>query len=248
VLIDRIVNACPWRDISPAAKSLFALSGFIAIFAAGQPSTAAIVSALLILVTLFGAGIKLGAYLRVAAPALLFLMLGCLSLAYTLEFNASSAIPHIALAADAEQRILILCSRSTGALAAMLFLVLSTPINDLLGLLRRLRAPALLLDIMQLCHRMLYVISAAVQATHTAQAARLGYATPATAMRSLGELVASLSLQVWQRAHYLHLAAQARNNDGPLRFIERQHANARRDCLLAGLAGCLLIAAARWLP
>jgi cobalt/nickel transport system permease protein len=39
-------------------------------------------------------------------------------------------------------------------------------------------------------------------------------------MRSLGGLAANLTLQVWQRAHALHRAALARNNDGPLRFLE----------------------------
>jgi cobalt/nickel transport system permease protein len=51
-----------------------------------------------------------------------------------------------------------------------------------------------------------------------------------------------LTLQVWQRAHALHLAAQARNNDGPLRFLEASFANSARDCRIAGLAGASLIA------
>jgi cobalt/nickel transport system permease protein len=97
---------------------------------------------------------------------------------------------------------------------------------------------------MVLCYRMLFVFSEAVHDTLTAQTARLGYATPRRALRSLGGLTGNLTVQIWQRAHALHVAAQARNNDGPLRFLEPQFANTGRDSALAAVAGSGLIALA----
>ena len=64
------------------------------------------------------------------------------------------------------------------------------------------------------------------------------------ALRSLGGLAANLTLQVWQRASDLHVAAQSRNNDGPLRFLEPAFANTRRDVQVASAAGCALVALA----
>ena len=60
-------------------------------------------------------------------------------------------------------------------------------------------------------------------------------------MRSLGSLAANLTVQIWQRAHALHVAALSRNNDGPLRFLEPQYANATRDLCLAGTGAAALI-------
>ena len=100
-------------------------------------------------------------------------------------------------------------TRSLGSLAALLFLVLTTPLIDLIALLRRLKVPALLLEIMVLCYRMLFVFSAAVHETLTAQSARLGYATPRLAMRSLGGLAANLTLQVWQLS-LIHISEPTR--------------------------------------
>ena len=97
---------------------------------------------------------------------------------------------------------------------------------------------------MVLCYRMLFVFSEAVRDTRTAQAARLGYATPALALRSLGSLTANLTLQIWQRSRDLHIAAQSRNNDGPLRFLEAEYANSRRDLWIAALGGAVLIVCA----
>ena len=127
---------------------------------------------------------------------------------------------------------------------AMLFLALTTPMIDLIALLRRLRVPEVLLEIMVLCYRMLFVFSEALHDTLTAQSARLGYATPRLALRSLGQLTAGLTLQIWSRAHDLHVAAQARNSDGPLRFLEPVFANTPRDIAVAA-AGIMLLALAR---
>lgn len=243
MLIEQSAYANRWRQVSPAAKGLFAACGFVAVFAAKSPLTATLLAGLLLAVTVLGAGITATRYLRVAAPALLFLALGCLSLSFSLTFSLDigDGAAHLQMAPNGQQKLAEVGNRSLGALAALLFLVLTTPLIDLIALLRRLKMPELLLEIMVLCYRMLFVFSAAVHETLTAQTARLGYATPRLAMRSLGGLAANLTVQVWQRAHALHVAAQARNNDGPLRFLEASFANSRRDCTIAGLAGAALI-------
>ena len=137
--------------------------------------------------------------------------------------------------------ILDLAGRSIGALAALLFLAATTPLIDLIALLRRLHLPEVLLELMVLCYRMLFVFSESVRDTRTAQSARLGYAAPRLALRSLGSLAGNLTVQIWQRAHALHVAAQSRNNDGPLRFLEPEYANSGRDLALAGAGAAVLI-------
>ena len=243
MLIEQSAYANRWRKVAPAAKGIFALAGFVAAFAAATPRAALAVAALICLVTLAGARVAVGRYLRVAAPALIFLAISCLSLAFSVAADASSVVS-FDLAPGGLQQVAEVGARSLGALAALLFLVLTTPLIDVIALLRRLRTPEILLEIMVLCYRMLFVFSEAVHDTLTAQSARLGYASNRLALRSLGGLPANLTLQVWQRASDLHVAAQSRNNDGPLRFLEPAFANTRRDVQVASAAGCALVALA----
>ena len=238
MLIEQSAYANRWRAVSPAAKAVFAVCGIVAAFAAVSPAAALAVAALLAASTTLGAKVPPGRYLRVAAPALFFLATSCLSLAFSLDTDLAWR-----LAPDGVLRIAQVGSRSLGALAALLFLVMTTPLIDLIALLRRLKTPEVLLDIMVLCYRMLFVFSAAVHDTLTAQSARLGYATPRLALRSLGGLTANLTLQVWQRAHDLNVAAQARNNAGPLRFLEPRFEHVQRDVALAAAGGVILLAA-----
>ena len=244
MLIEQSAYANRWRPVSPAAKGLFALCGFVAAFAAATPGAALTVFGLLVAAALLGAGIPGARYLRVAAPALFFLATSCLSLAFSLQADHATGALAWQLTPDGVQRVAQVSARSLGALAALLFLVMSTPLIDLIALLRRLKMPEVLLEIMVLCYRMLFVFSAALHDTLTAQSARLGYATTRQTLRSLGGLAANLTLQVWQRAHALHVAAQARNNDGPLRFLEPTFAHTGRDLALAATSGGVLIALA----
>ena len=244
MLIEQSAYANRWRSVAPAAKGLFALAGFVAAFAARTPFAACVLALLLALTTTVGARVPLARYLRVAAPALVFLAISCVSLAFSLDLgsNGAAAMPALALATpDNAQRIAEVGARSLGALAALLFLVLTTPLVDLIALLRRVGMPEILLEIMVLCYRMLFVFSEAVHDTLTAQSARLGYASNRLALRSLGGLAANLTLQVSQRAHDLHVAALARNNDGPLRFLEPHFVHGARDTAIAGLAGGALL-------
>lgn len=240
ILLERHAYTNRWRRGNPAAKGLFSLCGLVAVFAAAGPGTAAGLALILAVVTLLGTGMPVKNYLRVAAPALLFLATSALTLLFSLRLDAPSG-PVLALDPAELPRVALVCSHSLGGLAALLFFALTTPMNDIISLLRRLRVPEVLLDLMTLCYRMLFVLSEAMHDMHTAQAARLGHAGPKRIMRSLGIMAANLTVQVWQRSQALHQAALARNNDGPLRFLEPDYPRTRTSLAVAALGGCSLI-------
>ena len=241
MLIEQSAYTNRWRQVSPAAKGLFSLCGLIAAFAAATPATACVIAAVLWTASVLGAGIPPGRYLRVAAPALLFLTGSTLSLAVSLKIGTGGNIS-LHLTQTGFAKVAQTCGRSLGGLASLLFLALTTPLIDIIALLRRLKTPEILLDIMVLCYRTLFVFSESAHNTITAQSARLGYATVRLSMRSLGGLAANITVQAWQRSQALHLAAMARNNDGPLRFLEHTYPNSARDLCIALCTGTLLVA------
>ncbi len=240
MLIEQAAYANRWRRVAPAAKACLALAALISAGLAPTPATAAGLAAGLMLLTCFGAGVPFGLFVRVAAPATGFLALSSLSLLVSLSGDGAGGLAWQA-APEAVPRIAAVAARSLASLAALLMLVLTTPLPDLIGLLRRLHLPEIMLDLMVLCYRMLFVFSEALHDTLTAQQGRLGYSTARRSLRSLGLLAANLAVQVWQRAQGLHLAAMARNGDGPLRFLSPDFTHATRDTVVAALTGGALI-------
>ena len=243
MLIEQAAYGNRWRRVSPAAKGAFALAGLLAAFLAHSPQNALGVALLLAASTLLGAAVPMRLYGRVALPGAAFLLLSCLTLLVSVHLDEHGAASW-RYAPEMLPQVEAIAARALAALAALLSLVLTTPLPDLIGLLRRLHTPEILLDLMVLCYRMLFVFSATTRDIVSAQDARLGYSTRRRGLRSLGQLIASLSLGIWLRARALHRAALARNGDGPLRFLTPVYPQAGRDRLIALLAGGSLIVAA----
>ena len=239
MLIESAAYASRWRGVAPGAKALFALAGMGAAWLARTPAMLAALAIVLALAALLGARVPPRSYLAVALAPCGFLLISCLTMlvgpgvdgAWRWMPELVPAVAHTAL-------------RSLAMLAALLGLVLTTPLPDLLALLRRLRVPELLLELMVLCYRMLFVLRQAWDDGVTAQSARLGYHGWRHAWRSTGLLAGQMAVQVWQRASALQMAAEARAWQGSLRFLPGAFPAARRQTVLAALAGALLLALA----
>ena len=237
--IDAAAYASRWRTVAPSAKALFALGGTLAAWTAHGPAVLAGLAFVQAGAALLGARVPVKTYLAVALPPLGFLLLSCATMLVT---PGTDGAWH--WAAAGVPTALRTALRSLAVLAAMLGLVLTTPMPDLLALLRRLRVPELLLDLMALCYRMLFVLRQAWDEGVTAQSARLGYGGWRRAWRSTGLLAGQMAVQVWQRASALQAAADARGYDGRLRFLPASYPHARRDNAVAIAAGALLLALA----
>lgn len=234
--IDAAAHASRWREVAPSAKALFALGGTVAAWTAHCLGTLTLLLALLALVALLGARVPLRSYLAAAMAPCGFLLLSSLTMLVTLGPDGTWSWTSTPLADVARTAL-----RALTVLAALLGLVLTTPLPDLLALMRCLRAPELLLDLMALCYRMLFVLRQAWDEGVTAQRARLGYDGWRQAWRSTGLLAGQMAVQVWQRAAALQAAADARGYDGRLRFLSSPKPQARRDTLIGLSAGAALV-------
>jgi len=239
VRIDTAAHASRWRDVAASAKALFALGGTVAAWTAHHPATLGLLLAVLVLAALLGARVPLRTYLAAALAPCGFLLLSCLAMLFTLDPSGAPSWSGAPLPDVARTAL-----RALAVLAALLGLVLTTPLPDLLALLRRLRVPELLLDLMALCYRMLFVLRQAWDEGATAQRARLGYGGWAQAWRSTGLLAGQMAVQVWQRAGALQAAADARCYDGRLRFLPSSVPHSSRHLRIALLGAAVLMAVA----
>ncbi len=215
-------------------------AAWLAVSPAGALGVAALVAA----VTVLGARIPWRDYLRVARAPLGFLLVSCLSM--LVSVTSTNGAPQWRLAPELLPQVLLVASRALALCAALLWLVLTTPLGDLLTLMRRLHCPAVLTDLMAVTYRMQTVLGEAWTEGLTAQQARLGHAGRWQSLRSTAALISHLAVQCWMRASALQAAADARNLDGELRFLAPHHPHQRRHGALALIAGLGLMLPAAW--
>jgi cobalt/nickel transport system permease protein len=241
VLIEQCAYSNRWRRVSPAAKGLFVCCALVASMLATSPGLLFAMALCVAMATVCGAGIRLQNYLRAVLAPLFFLGISGVTLLVSLQWDNG-----ISLHWQPEQlpKVVFLCGRSLSCLTALLLLALTTPMSDLIELLRRMKIPDVLLDMMTLSYRMIFVFLESVHDIRVAQAARLGFASNRSALRSLGSMTGNLAAQIWQRSRNLHLAAQARANDGPFVFLEGEYASGLSGMFMAVAAGFTLLALA----
>jgi len=119
----------------------------------------------------------------------------------------------------------ILILRALAAVSAMNFLALTTPLVDLIDLLRRWHMPELILDLMTILYRFIFVLLETFGAIYTAQASRLGYHSRRSTMRSASLLGSQLFVNAFQRARRLQTALDSRGYTGTLQVLPVDYAN-----------------------
>ncbi len=245
MLLDDHAYGNRWRHLNPAEKGLLAGLALLAALLARTPSAAALVFAGMAALTVGGARIPLLVYLRLLLLPAGFLLVGTAGLAVSFT-GGDLQLGHWPLYlhyAGLEPAALAL-ARSLGAVAALYFLALTTPMTEIVGLLRRLHVPALLLELMVLAYRQIFVFGRIAVEMRQAQASRLGYASVGNSFRSLAALAANLYLRGHYRSRLLHRSLVGRGYEDELRWLERDYPRSTRNLLLAVALGGGLVALA----
>jgi cobalt/nickel transport system permease protein len=254
VLLDHYAYSSRWRLLHPAVKGLLAGLGLAASLAAATPLVPLLVMATMAGATLLGARIPVIAYLRLLLIPSGFLLAGVASLTVSLAGGdfILGTVPFLDLPlglshAGLRQAGLVL-ARSLAAVTSLYLLALTTPLTEIVGLLRRLGVPRLLLELMVLAYRQIFVFLQVAREMAVAQQARLGYTSAGNSLRSLAALGANLYLRTHQQSRLLQRGLVSRGYEEELRWLEREVALPAGQLALAAVTGGLLLALALLVP
>lgn len=245
--IDTYAYSNRWRQIHPGEKGLFTL---LCLTAALLSRTAMVpfgIATAMAVMTMAGAGIPWREYLRLTVLPALFLLWSCLAL--TVSFSGGE-IPvadlpalhlTISLSRQGIAQAELALARSLGASLSLLFLALTTPMTEIMGLLRSIGTPRLLVELMTIAYRQIFVFLEITRQIRAAQEARLGYASTRLAMKSLAGLAGNILLRSLSRARQNHQGLLARGYDSELLFLSPRHPWSLRNLVGAAGLGMALI-------
>jgi cobalt/nickel transport system permease protein len=233
-LIDRYAYTNRMRQIDPAQKAALAVLVITLSLLLNHPLVGALAASWMWGITTLWAGVPGRVFGRLLLVESTFLALAVVGVA----LSVSAAPPpsagwqwHIGTLwlssspAALAQALLLVC-RALGGASAMNFLALTTPLVDIVELLRRLRVPALLIDLMTLIYRFIFVLLNRMDQMYTAQQSRLGYSTPWKGMKSAALLGSRLFVDAYQRSQRMQVALESRCYTGDLRVLPIRY---RRD-------------------
>ncbi|MGQ9928237.1 MAG: cobalt ECF transporter T component CbiQ [Chloroflexaceae bacterium] len=247
-IIDRYAYGNAIRGVDPAQKGGLALIAMLLCLVLKQPAVGLLTLGWMFALATLWARVPARAFGRALLTEAPFLLLSLVGVALSVSL-APLAGPALRLGplwiGSGPESLLLamrLFTRALGCAAALNFLILTTPLLDLIELLRRLRMPETLIDLMSLTYRAIAVLLESLQRMATAQDARLGYAGPWRALRSASLLGSQLFLDAYRRSQRLQMALESRGLAGPLRVLPLAYRRDRRARWFgAALAASLLL-------
>lgn len=225
--IDKYAYVSRLKQTDPMQKFLFALLTLGICLWANSIIVSLLVLLIMGWVTVYKGGTPFSLFVKLMLVPMSFLVISILTIGVNISesqsdflFSMSVFGTHIGVSQAGIQNAMWLFFNALGAVSCLYYLSLSTPMVDLLAVLRRLKVPKLLIELMGLIYRFIFVLLETADTMYTAQNSRLGYSSLSSGYRSLSVLASTLFIRAYKRSDELYTALEARGYDGELNVLE----------------------------
>ncbi len=244
ILIDKLAYSSRLRHRSPGLKTAFAVGALVLCVAARSFIVSFCIMAVMGCLTVGIGGTPFRRYLQLMLLPLGFLLISTITI-----ILHTSEVPTPLLSLRLGSRYLVtdipsilygfrLAATSLSAVSCLYFLALTTPLTDILAVLRSIRCPALLVELMFLMYRFVFVLLELASSILRAQQCRLGNKDFRTSLRSIGLMSAVLLQRALSKSSSLYDAMEARGYNGQIRVLKRTRPATVRE--KAGVCAFLL--------
>ena len=252
LMIDRLSYQSGLRYINSGEKTAFAMITLILCVAGRSVLLGTLVFVVMGMLTVGKGGIPFSCYRRLLAVPLSFLLLNTVVLSFSIRETPlelfAVRLGGMYLTADMETLGygLSVFVTAMAAVSCLYFLSCSTPVTDILGVLKRLKCPQLLIELMLLTYRFIFVLLDSAYAIHISQISRLGNRDYQTSLKSFSGLVTALFIRSVRRSGRLYDAMESRCYDGVIAVLhEDRQAKAKEIAWISGFELlCVVILAA----
>ncbi|SHM45239.1 cobalt/nickel transport system permease protein [Caldanaerovirga acetigignens] len=229
MFLDRYAYNNRLKDVNPLYKMAFAFSMMVLGFAGGF-WVHLFIFAIMATAAVFIAGIDLKGYAGLLSGAMLFLLPGAFV---------------VFLSSYSPREAALLCSRSLAMVSCFYFLCLTTPALEIVVALKGLGVPRLFVELAFLTYRQIFTLADYAGMIYSAQAARLGYISFESSLRSTGLLVSGLFTKAMEGSNKLQMALEARGYDGgELKVLDiRPNDNKKENTIFAMWASIIVVSA-----
>jgi cobalt/nickel transport system permease protein len=238
--IDRCANSSLLRDVHPIDKLGLALMTMLVVLVADTFYISSLVLIIMSLIIVTVSGVDFKYYCQIMMVPLAFLLLSCAAIAFNIslrpdQYNYSLAFGHIWIVVSnlSLYNALNLLLRSLAAVSCLYFLALTTPMVQIIFVLRKMKVPGVVIDLMVLTYNSVFVFWQTTRQIYIAQLSRCGYCGFTGEIRSLAWLCSNLILKCLKNSDECFNSLLSRGFTGELQVLEEDYRPRRKN--LAGI-------------
>jgi len=232
IVIDKLCYNSRLRYVNAGEKFIFAVLTLLACVISRSIAVACIALAVTGILTVKKGGIPFSRYLHFMTVPLVFLFFS--TLAIVLNFSRTPLdlfawkIGSVWLTGSkASLRYAIqLILTALASVSCLYFLSFNTPMPDILNVLRVMRCPRIIID---LIYRYIFVLLEIASNLRTAQNSRLGNKDYRTSLKSFGALASALFIRAIKKSNALYDAMESRCYDGTIRVLNETYPPAGKE-------------------
>lgn len=233
LLIDKYAYINRLRTIHPVEKMAIALLLLLFTLLVKDKIVSLITFMVMSSFTIFVAKIPFSYYIKLLLLPSLFLLSGTLTILFSFAKRDAILPPvlflvkfrdwQIFISANNVDTVISLIFVVLSSISCLYFLTLTTPVQTILQVLRKLKVPQLLIEITEITYRFIFVFLETALKIYQAQNSRLGYRTARLWLHSLSLLISSLFMTVFQRAKELTIAMDSRGYAEDILYLDDRY-------------------------
>lgn len=240
--IDVLAQTSRLNRLSSGLKFWTALVLMALCVSAQSPIVGIFLTVAMAVLIVYIGGIKLRDYIHILALPVFFLMISGLALLIevTRQRTGVLSVPAfgywLCISAGAQTRAVLVMSRALGAVSCLYLISLTTPMSELIGVLRRAHCPNVLIELMYLIYRYIFILLSMYHTMRDSAKSRLGYADYRVSIRTTGNIYSNLLERSYRQANRNFDAMESRCYDTEIRFLEsREKVTAAQAAAAIGL-------------
>jgi len=239
ISIDKLAYTSKLRNNNPMEKFIFSIFTMILCISLNNVAYSVIITVFMGVVIVFKGKISIRSYMELMLIPMVFLIIGVVTIAINVIGSSkdvlfSFTILNIKLGCTRESIEMSskIFFKALAAVSCLYFLALSTPVFEVLMVLRRLKVPKLFVELMGLIYRFIFVLLDTANMIFISQNSRLGYSTIKASYNSLGKLISCLFISSYKRSQDIYTAMESRCYDGEINLIENSYKISYKNMLI----------------
>ena len=112
--------------------------------------------------------------------------------------------------------------KALGAVSALYMMTLTTPLSEIIAVLRKAHVPKLIIELMNMIYRYIFIMIDTHSRMKNSAESRLGYCDFKTSCYSFGQVASNLLVVSLKRGNNYYNALEARCYNGDLQFLEEK--------------------------
>lgn len=226
--IDVLAQTSRLNKVNPSLKFWTILALMVLCVSARSPVVGIFLTAAMLILTVLIGGLALHNYVHLLLLPVSFLMISGLALLFEVTPQRTGVLGiHVfgfwlCVSAGAQANTALVMARAMGAVSCLYLLSLTTPVSELIGVLRRARCPDVLIELMYLIYRYIFILLSMYHTMKDAAASRLGFVDFRASVRTTGNLYSNLLSRSYRLANKNFDAMESRCYSTGIRFLENR--------------------------